>query len=371
MAEYNPPTEDITEFNTLLFNRPEEILSQAEADLLYLSRKGMATSSASSTSFSGSISASGVLSNSLRNSNTTSATTNGIYDNLFSGSTLTIGTSGSDNTIIGATEFTNNITMSGTAVVLTNNIQGTVNTGIKSLYTNLVSGASLSIGNSAATNTLNGATTCASGFASGTFRSTNATTAVGFGTTNTTSNITIGGALTTGNVIVGLAGMTGQITLNAATSCINRILHSATSYTFPFVDTAQGFYRTTTGVSETVVSGTPKTIVTLPTIPIGVWRIDFSVRTTVGAAGAGTITSSQSYISNTLNGAVGTSINFTGSELRSHTSEVYGNNDIQVITGSLTMNHTNASNIRYLNIVRTFATGTYSFIGEVSITRLA
>jgi hypothetical protein len=107
MATYSPPTELITEFNSSLFNQDTGGgLSQAEADELYLARKGVATSSASSTSFTNSISAGSVLSNSLRNSNTTSATTNRIYDNLFSGSTLTIGTSGSDNTIIGATQPT-------------------------------------------------------------------------------------------------------------------------------------------------------------------------------------------------------------------------------------------------------------------------
>ena len=38
MSNYNPPTENITEFNTSLFNQPEVILSQAEPDLLYLSK---------------------------------------------------------------------------------------------------------------------------------------------------------------------------------------------------------------------------------------------------------------------------------------------------------------------------------------------
>jgi len=38
MSAYSAPTEDITEFNTSLFNQPEETLSQAEADKLYLSK---------------------------------------------------------------------------------------------------------------------------------------------------------------------------------------------------------------------------------------------------------------------------------------------------------------------------------------------
>ena len=35
MASYNPPNEYINRFNTLLFNQPEDTLSQAEANQLY------------------------------------------------------------------------------------------------------------------------------------------------------------------------------------------------------------------------------------------------------------------------------------------------------------------------------------------------
>ena len=117
-------------------------------------------------------------------------------------------------------------------------------------------------------------------------------------------------------------------------------------------------------------SATPKTILTTSSIPIGVWRIDFSVQLVVGATGAGTITQSQSYISPTTDGNIGTAVNFTGSILRSHVSEVYSNNDIQLITSSFTYQQSTAGVLR-LNIVRSFATGTYSFTGKVAITRIA
>ena len=55
MANYNPPTEDITVFNTSLFNQPENILTQGEADLLYLSKKKSDTSTAGNTTFTGTI----------------------------------------------------------------------------------------------------------------------------------------------------------------------------------------------------------------------------------------------------------------------------------------------------------------------------
>ena len=65
-------------------------------------------------------------------------------------------------------------------------------------------------------------------------------------------------------------------------------------------------------------------------------NIDFSFKNVVGASGAGTIKTAQSYISNTLNGNVGTAVAFTGSVLGSHVSEVYSTGDIQIITSSLT-----------------------------------
>ena len=55
MASYNPPTEYLPSFNSTLFNQPEETLSQAEADKLYLSKKNTDTSTASITTFNGAV----------------------------------------------------------------------------------------------------------------------------------------------------------------------------------------------------------------------------------------------------------------------------------------------------------------------------
>ena len=128
--------------------------------------------------------------------------------------------------------------------------------------------------------------------------------------------------------------------------------------------------KETGGAFSYTTTGSPRTITTTSSIQIGVWRMDFSVQLVVGATGAGTITQSQSYISTTLNGNVGTAVAFTGSILLSHISEVYADNDVQVITSSITYQQSTAG-VLYLNILRTFGTGTYSFIGEIAITRIA
>ena len=56
MSSYNPPTENITQFNSKLFNQPEETLSQAEGNLLYLSKVTSDISNAPSTTFNGQVS---------------------------------------------------------------------------------------------------------------------------------------------------------------------------------------------------------------------------------------------------------------------------------------------------------------------------
>ena len=130
----------------------------------------------------------------------------------------------------------------------------------------------------------------------------------------------------------------------------------------------QGYYFTNTGTGTAITSATPTSILTTASIPIGVWRIDFSVKNTVSAAG--TITVAHSFVSATNNGAVSTAVVFTGSVMRTHVSEVYAIGDIQILTSSFTYNQSTAG-VLYLNILRSFATGTYAFLGELSITRLA
>jgi hypothetical protein len=374
MASYNGPTENIPSFNTLLFNQPEVVLTQAEADLLYLSKVSTDISTAGSTTFNGQVSVGGnITGSSLIQSNTTSASTNSLYTNLFTGSTLTMGTANSPNTINGSTTFNNTLTMTGGQTILSNAINGNGNTGSKSFYTLLT--GTLNIGQ--ATTTLiniKGPTT----FDLNTTITDGAsffTRLIKSGATSSTGhtlfdNMTSGGALTIGGA-ASTTALRGDTTFNQNAICNNRLNWGSTAYSFPFASSQSlGYYLKATGTGTTITSATPTSILTTASIPIGVWRIDFSVINVVGATGAGTITQAQSYVSTTNNGAVATAVDFTGSVIRSHTSEVYGNNDVQEINGSFTYQQSTAG-VLYLNIVRSFSTGTYSFTGEVAITRLA
>lgn len=404
MSAYNQPTESLPSFNNEVFSQPIVNLSQAEADLLYLSKTKNDISTASSTTFNGNVNVGGNITGStLRQSNTTSVSTNRIFDNLFSGSTLTLGTSTSSNTINGNSDF-------GSIVSIKNKLKLSQMTNIdidSSAFValdfplnevNVIRAAGLT----SATIQLPAVTLNEAGlmFSFFKFQVNLAITLTSTSKIYTLNNFAVG--LTSNTTLLstdkqmttlmcGFYGPTERYwvevsnystvdrdynnsiypRLLTANSFSNRLNFSATSYSFPFASSQSlGYYLKTTGTSQSVTSATATTILTTPTIPIGVWRIDFSVQNTIGATGAGTITQSQSYLSTTLNGAIATAVSFTGSILRSHTSEVYANNDVQVITSSITYNQSTAG-VLYLNILRTFGTGTYSFIGEVAITRLA
>jgi hypothetical protein len=458
MANYNPPTEDITVFNTSLFNQPEVILSQAEADLLYLSKVSSTISTAGLTTFNNGVSVGGnITGSSLIQSNTTSASTNSIYNNLFTGSTLAIGTSNSSNTINGFSTFNNGLLGN----LNTNSIEGNGNTGTKTLFTNLT--GTLNIGQ--ATTTLvnvkapttfdlsvslknnrykiseqldftasstysitapfSQTYTIRSSFTSITINlpaitvadagliinlvkvqassNINATINNNTGTSipaiyalndlggGSASNTTLLAAnkmstslmaAASGSTTYWLEVGTGLTTWDIAQNNLiyprlttennfsNRLNFSAATYSFPFASSQSlGYYLKTTGAAYTsLTTATPRTILTTASIPIGVWRIDFSVINLVTTAG--TITQSQTYISTTTDGAIATAVDFTGSVVRSHVSEVYALNDVQEITSSFTYQQTTAGVLR-LNIVKSFGSGAYSFTGEISITRLA
>ena len=441
MANYNPPTEDITSFNTLLFNQPEVQLSQAEADLLYLSKVSTDISTAGSTTFNGQVSVGGSLVVSGNTTNTlatsgissnytsfaglttatqhsfiaynntnlprtslqisysavqvdnlalfnarqiksttpSSAGTHSLFDNMGSGGTLSIGSATSTNTINGATSFTNTLTLNSilnfndTFSPFTNNTQFSQDVLIFNIKNNMTNGTIVLKALNSGGNTKNGLTV--SGASVDVLDELPLkvrqiqSSSTGAGHT-LFDNMGSGGALTIGGA-ASTTALRGDTTFNQNAICNNRLNWGSTLYTFPFASSQSlGYYLKATGTGTTVVSATPTTILTTASIPIGVWRIDFSVINVVGAAGAGTITQAQSYVSTTNNGAVSTAVDFTGSVVRSHVSEVYGNNDVQEINGSFTYQQSTAGAL-YLNIVRSFSTGTYLFTGEVAITRLA
>jgi hypothetical protein len=368
MSNYNPPTENITEFNSSLFNQPVVNLTQEQADLLYLSKTKNDTSTATTTTFSGSITAANFTTSgagalfSRYIYSTANTAAHQIFTAMDTGGTLTIGGPNATNSIRGVTTFSQNLTCS--SLLNATSIKSATPAGANVIFDNITSGGSISIGGVTTNTTFSGQITPGSIYTryikSATINSTN----VIFDNMTTGGNIVFGGALATNS-------FSGASTFYQAVTFNTNISHNASTYTFPFASaTNQGYYLKTTGTATSVITATPTSIVTTASIPVGVWRIDFSVQNVVGASGAGTITQAQSYISNTLNGAVGTAVAFTGSIVRSHVSEVYANNDVQVITSSLTYQQSTAG-VLYLNIVRSFSTGTYSFTGEIAITRIA
>lgn len=310
MANYNPPTEDITSFNTSLFNPPEVILTQPEADLLYLSKKNSDTSTAGNTTFTGTINS--TIINTV-NSTTTSVGT-AVSAQVRS---VNIGTGnilGNDNVVVG-----NGLTCGGSFCVA---IGRASTTSYQTQSTAIGANTSVPYDNS---------------------------TAIGYGAIATASN---------------------QVVLGRSTETViipNQIRFSKSSYSFPFASNQiKGYYLATTGSNTSLTTATATTITTTPSIPIGVWRIDYTIQMTADTAG--TITVSRSVIS--ASAASLGQVAFTGASLRSHVSEVYTAGDIQIINGSFTYNQTTAG-VLYLNVLRTFATGTFSCLGGIAATRIA
>jgi hypothetical protein len=311
MSNYNPPTENITQFNTSLFNQPEVILTQGEADLLYLSKTTSGTSTAGNTTFTGTI-------------NSTIINTVNTY-------TCSVGTQ------VSAQQRTVNVGNGGNIIGNDDVIVG---------Y-NITCGGSfcVAVGRSSTTSYQ----TQSTAIGANTSVLYDSSTALGYGATATAAN----------QVVLGRSTETVIIT--------NRISFTPSSYSFPFSSSLnQGYYLLMVGSSTSLTTATITNILATSSIPIGVWRIDYSI--TMTADTAGTITLSRSVVSTTT--ASLTPVSYTGSSLRSPLSEVYAIGDIQILNGSFTYNQSTAGVI-YLNVSRTFATGTFSCIGTLSITRIA
>jgi hypothetical protein len=157
--------------------------------------------------------------------------------------------------------------------------------------------------------------------------------------------------------------------LSTENNFTNRLNFTGATYSFPFSSSQSlGYYQTFTGTGQVVTSGTAASILTTTSIPIGVWRVDFSVKNTVVVPG-GIITSAQSYIA--LSSTPTTPLTFTGALVRSDVSESYSGGDIQILTSSFTLNASVAQTY-VLTIFRTISGAPqFTFLGEMSITRIA
>ena len=310
MAASKPPTEYITLFNSSLFNQPQVNLTQSQADLLYLSKTTTGTSTAGNTTFTGTINSTTI--------NTVNSTTTSVGSSVSAqvrSVNLGIGnTIGNDNVVLGY-----GTTCGGSFCVAL----GRASTTSYQTQSTAI-GANTSV-------------------------AYDSSTALGYGATATASN---------------------QVVLGRSTETViipNQIRFSKSSYSFPFSSSQiQGHYYATYGSSTSLTTATTTNLLVTPSIEIGVWRIDYSI--TMTANTAGTITVSRSLVSAST--ASLSPVSFIGAALRSHVNEVYTAGDIQIITSSFTYNQSTAG-VLYLNVLRTFATGTFSCTGGYAITRIA
>jgi hypothetical protein len=167
------------------------------------------------------------------------------------------------------------------------------------------------------------------------------------------------------------SGLTQPVTINSTeTSIATKIKLTGSSYNIAFPSQQNlGYYLRQVGSSfTTLTTNTYKTIYTTATqLGMGVWRVDWSVKNTITTAGS--ITQSQAFIS-TTSVDTNTPLVNTGAILRSHVTETYAINDIQIVASSFTLTLAVATPL-YLTILKTFTTGAYSYIGEISATRIA
>lgn len=378
-ASYNPPTENITSFNSSLFNQPEETLSQAEADQLYLSKKNNDVSTAPNTDFNGAVTIKGTqnfgvqgvaggitnINRRLRIQDINAAGT-GYGDMYYAGGSLDI-TSQSTNTAlstsfnfltcpIGSTTGIQKLQITDTTTKILNTLEVGVSGSSSNAY--FKNGIVMYDVNSPYTNY--------SSFSPQGFTQNYTMYA---GTTTATRHIfyTYNNANTSSSTLaINNASVDVQPNLNLT----NRLVYNASSYSFPLASQqTQGYYLKTTGTAlatPTYVSNTYITCVTSPTVAIGVWRIDYSVTNTI--SGGGNITATDTLVSTTINNS--TPVSFTGSQQITHTTENYSAGDKHIITGSFTYNQSTAG-VLYLTINRVFASGSYSWVGELAITRIA
>lgn len=171
MASYNPPLENITDFNTTLFNNDIPItsggtgdLTKAQADTYYLSKINTDTSTATLTTFNNSLTLKNILtlydsitpfSNYVEILQSSITTT---FRQLFNSGKfdfISKNSGGTNNTSL--TVDSTGITVGG--VLKTVTIQSSNTSSNNKLFDNLTTGGSITIGTAGFSNTINGSTT--------------------------------------------------------------------------------------------------------------------------------------------------------------------------------------------------------------------
>ena len=256
-AAYSPPIEDITQFNSSLFNQPEETLTQAEANLLYLSKVNSNTSSAPLTTFNNAVTIGGTVilgqttitdgqnfnARQILSSNTGATISHSLFTNMGIGSTLTIGNSNSTNVqvnsiLIANSGFTMKQNSSCENTFSVNTIALQVTAGTKNFWTAAAGTTTINIGNILAPLNLNASTFTIAGttavFNSGVTcnngLSANGVTAGDYDTQNTTTLCRICNSTTSGTIRLG-AGLNSLGNIEIGSNTGNNTIKGLTSFT--------------------------------------------------------------------------------------------------------------------------------------------
>jgi len=313
MSSYNPPSELITEFNSKLFNQPDETLSAGEINLLYLTKAAAATiyqtiagmssyltiASAATiyqtiANMTNYVSRTGSVAESINGNKTfTGIIKSNNYDTETATSILNIGSSVTSGEIkIGRNKTSGDISIGTTSsqlIVYSPTSLGVTTIAIGSnlearniissetgstnhtLFTNMTSLGVLTIGNALSNNSINGVTTfnqavSTTGIltANGTLKTTDIVPIIANGQQNIYyNNLTIGGTIFFGSTSR-VMNIFGQVVMNNSCQFTNALQANDISYASGAAGTAKTIWNTlSTGGSITIGSATSGTTTNL------------------------------------------------------------------------------------------------------------
>jgi len=404
MAVYQPPTENLSKFNSAVFNSANtESLSLSKAQTLFLGRTGNPTSIASATVFNNSITAGSGLfngnvnlqSNQLQLGNI-KLSSNPTYDYINFTSSFTAGnqsnsiaigtgtTSVSANSIaIGqdckATGYGSNICIGNSANVDVSTAGNNLNCICigNSSNSNGADDYQIAIGTNSSCNGLNSSIAIGrnSNVAA---NSGGSNVALGYGASvnlNGVNSMALGSnsSATLANQIV--LGTATEFVLCKGTSSTNGSLQldgplrlKIGTYSTPTANML-GYQISLTAVAIASITSSTTTGISIGSIALtaGVWSINYTFELLAATATVNTVAQSF-YFSNTNNGAYSTRIANTGST-RIHNPNVYNVNDTPSFSGGGCL-YTSGGQTIYPTLVINFSSGSLSGTGWANATRI-
>jgi len=414
MSSYNAPTEDLPIFNTSLFNQPEDTLSQAEADLLYLSKVNTDTSTAPSTTFNGQVTinnsldvgvpstSSGFLNSRFRmriyDLSLTIPTTNFTSLYMISGNEFVIGPDAIGDKVSvyikdGTSTQIKRLEIEDAGTTITNDInlkQDLFLFDKSSPFTNTLQ---MSVSGAIATFTVYAGTTTSTNYIFQTYNTantvrnsstiTNGTITIFDGVTFSTriirstltssvghflfDNMIVGGLLTIGgtastNLIRGNTTMSEDI-------IFSKTRNTSTFATYNGLTSAYiGYYSevsVTFGVN--INTAVQAQLGAVTSNIIGWFRCDFEVATLCGAAGS--ISKSKTFVSDNIISTT-VPVGIAGAKYTNFATQTYAIGETSFENGSFLFLQDGTSKTLALQLIRTFATGTFTYTGSIRIVRM-